>query len=323
MTAPLILALFVVATAVLTPRHLLRANWVHRSPRWGIWAWQAVSLAVTLAVLLIGVTLALPILPIGPHLTGLLRTTHLDVTDHYTTPAGNGLAVLALVFSVALAGRAASLLFSNLRQSTRRRAQQVDGLRLVGTPHPGGFTVIDHHVPLVYCLPGRQRAVVVTRAAMEVLTPQELDSVLAHERTHLRARHDVALSVADALSRTFRGITLFTTAHHQVATLVEMQADDAARGVGARHAMASALVVLGSTVRPTTAPTEEGGVAAARIRRLAEASPSIIRPRQRLAVGACTVALLSTPVALALAPAMEASARDCCHVALPADPQRK
>ncbi|CAI9419315.1 M56 family metallopeptidase [Nocardioides sp. T2.26MG-1] len=322
MTAPLILALFVGATAVLAPRHLLRASWVHRSPRWGIWAWQAVSLAVTLAVLLIGVTLALPILPIGPHLTELVRTTHLDVTDHYTTPAGNGLAVIAAVFSVALFGRAAILLFSNLRRSARRRAQQVEGLRLIGTRHPGGFTVINHPVPLVYCLPGRQRAVVVTRAAMEVLTPQELDSVLAHERTHLRARHDLALAVADALSRTFRGIGLFTTAHQQVATLVEMQADDAARGVGARHAMASALVTLGSTVRSPAAPTETNRVAA-RIRRLAEASPSIVRPRQRLAVGACTVALLSAPVALALAPAMEASARDCCHVALPADPQRK
>lgn len=323
MTAPLILALFVVATALLAPRHLLQASWVHRSPRWGIWAWQAVSLAVTLAVLLVGVTLALPILPIGQHLTELVRTTHLDVTDHYTTPAGNGLAVSALVFSVALVGRAASLLVSNLRQSARRRTQQLDGLRLIGTPHSGGFTVIDHHVPLVYCLPGRQRAVVVTRAAMEVLTPQELDSVLAHERTHLRARHDLALSVADALSRTFKGIALFATAHQQVATLVEMQADDAARGAGARHAMASALVALGSTVRPTTAPRDSSGVAAARIRRLAGASPSIIGPRQRLAVGASTVALLSAPVALALAPAMEASTRDCCHVAFPAEPQRK
>lgn len=323
MTAPLILALFVVATATLAPRHLLRASWVHRSPRWGIWAWQAVSLAVTLAVFLIGLTLALPILPIGPHLTELVRTTHLDVTDHYTTPAGNGLAVSALVFSVALVGRAASLLFSNLRQSARRRARQLEGLWLIGTPQPGGFTLVDHHVPLVYCLPGRRRAVVVTRAAMEVLTPQELDSVLAHERTHLRARHDWALSVADALARTFVGIALFRTAHQQVATLVEMQADDAARGVGARHAMASALVALGSTVRPTTAPTESVGAAAARIRRLMGGSPSIIRPRQRVAVGACTVALLSTPVALALAPAMEASARDCCHMAFPVDPQRK
>lgn len=323
MTAPLVLALFVLFTAALAPTYLMRANWVHRSPRWGIWAWQAVSLAVALAVLLIGATLALPILPVGQHLTELVRTTHLDVTDHYTTPAGNGLAVLALVFSTALVGRTATLLISNVRQSSHRRAQQLEGLRLIGTPHPGGFTVIDHHVPLVYCLPGRRRAVVVTQAAMDVLTPQELDSVLAHERTHLRARHDLALSVADALARTFKGIALFTTAHQQVATLVEMQADDAARGAQARHAMASALVALGSSVRPAAAPTESGRVAAARIRRLSGASPSIIRPRQRLAVGVCTVALLSTPVALALAPAMEASARDCCHLAFPAEPQQK
>lgn len=319
MTAPLILALFALATACLAPRHLLRAKWVLRSPSGGILAWQAVSLAVVSSTILIGLTLGLPILPIGRQLNSLVRTTHLDVTDHYATPAGNGLAILALVAATVLLIRVLWLFVGSLRRAALYRRRQIEALRIVGAPHPSGFTVIEHGVPLVYCLPGRQGAVVVTSAALNALSSAEMESVLAHERRHLRARHDLALALSGALARTFVGVSLFRTAHEQVAILVEMQADDAARSLTSRRAMATALITLGATVRPAAAAGDSPGSALSRVRRLT-AAQGRVPTGQRAAVGFGALALLAAPVALALSPALEASARDCCHVASPAGP---
>lgn len=321
MTAPLILALFAAAATFFGPRHLLRAGWVLGSPTWGIWAWQALTLATMLSVALIGLTLALPVLPVGPQLGALVRTTHLEVVDHYETPAGNWLATTALTASVVLATRAGFMFVRNLRRAARQRRQQLDGLQLIGDPHPGGFMMIEHSLPLVYCLPGRGRAVVVTSGALDALSDRELESVLAHERTHLRARHDVALALSEALNQTFKGLPLFRIAHEQVGILVEMQADDAARDKESRRAMASALVTLGTTVRPTPAPPDTVNSSVTRIHRLT-GSPVGVRPRQQAAVGACTLAILVAPLALAVAPAIEATTRDCCHIAIPKGPAR-
>lgn len=318
MSAALVLAAFAAATAALAPRHLLHAGWVQRPPSWGIWAWQAVLLTVAMATFLIGVTLALPILPVGPRLTGLVQTTHLDVTEHHETPAGNWLAGLALAGATVLAVRAVGLLWNNMRAAGQVRRGQLDTLALIGRQHPDGFTLVEHAIPLVYSLPGRRRTIVVTGAALDALSDEELRSVLAHERIHLRTRHDLALAATDALARTFSIVPLFRVAHEQVAALIEMQADDAVRDYSARNAMARALVALGTTVSPTPASTACGAPSGAvtRVHRLVGGSGPA-RAHQRLAVGACTVALMSTPVALALVPVVEASAHDCCHAALP------
>lgn len=314
MTAPLILGLFALGAAAAGSRHLAQSRWVMRSPSWGIWAWQALTLAVASSIVLIGVTLALPILPVGPQLSAAVQSTHLDITDHYATPAGNGLALTALAGTLAVVARVIVLVARNLHASAVQRRTQLEGLALVGSPHPAGFTVIEHAAPLVYSLPGRRRAVVVTRGALETLTSRELDSVLAHERLHLRARHDLALALSSALAITFR-LPLFTTAHTQVAILAEMQADDAATDASSRRAMASALLSLGTTPGPNGAAPATVSSAYARIQRLT-GTPSVVNNRQRAAVGACTLALLAAPVLLALAPALEASTRDCCHLAL-------
>lgn len=323
MTAPLVLALFALVTAVVAPHQLVGAKWAMRSPSGAILAWQAVSLAVALSTILIGLTLALPILPVGPQLTSLVWTAHLDVTDHYQTPAGSGLAVLALVAAAALGSRIVVLFALGLRRAALDRQAQMQALRLVGTPHPAGYTVIDHAMPLVYCLPGRHRAVVLTSAALAALSPEELSSVLAHERSHLRVRHDLALTLSAALARSFAGVSLFRTAHQQIGILAEMQADDAAQNFASRRAMATALVTLGTTggrSRHTSSPEAPAGSTTSRVRRLVVTKGRVL-PRQRAAVGLAALALLMAPVALALSPAFEASARDCCHVVVPSQPQ--
>lgn len=316
MTAPVFLVVLAVATAVFTPVHLVRATWARRQPSWAIWAWQAATLTVTGALLLAAATLAVPVLPFGSHLADVLSSaTHLHVAHHYETPAGSTLAWVSFLVGVGLLVRIVVFIALEMRSSAIQRRAHRQVLQLVGERHPDGFTVLDHEVPLAYCLPGRERTVVVTSAALDRLSVAELESVLAHERSHLRARHDLALVLSAALARTFPRVVVFRVAHLQTQTLIEMLADDAAPDGHGRLAMARALLTLSGELQLGGSVTTGDGQAM-RVRRLLEPRPAHGLGRQRVLVAAATAVLLSSPLALALVPAVAASSEDCCHVAL-------
>ena len=306
MTAPLILLAFVVLVVTLVPRLMVGARWVAQSPSVAVVVWQSATIAATLGLLLTGVALSLPVLPVDSQLMHLVRASHFDLLDHYLTPGGQGVAAAALTGTLLVLLRISSTVVAILVRAHRGRARQHESLALVGTPHPDGYTVLDHLAPLVYCLPGRGGTVVVTAAALTTLTPMELASVLAHERRHLTGRHDLPLVLTSALAQTFRPLPFFTIAHAEVSALLEMQADDAVRDGPRRHAMATALVTL--------SVSSQKSAVAARVRRLLTTSARS-RHGRRLSAGVVAMSLLAAPVALAMVPALEAAARDCCHVA--------
>ena len=48
--------------------------------------------------------------------------------------------------------------------------------------------------PVAYCLPGPLRSITVFSAGLlELLEPDELEAVVAHERAHVEQRHDIVL----------------------------------------------------------------------------------------------------------------------------------
>ena len=315
----MIAAVLLVAYAAgvgLAGQRFLRRPWSLRAPRAAVVGWQALSTSVVLAILLAAVALALPFLPMRFSLAYLLGAHTLTVVEHYETPLGiwPGVAGTALV-----AVCAGMLTFTTVRifcRTTRVRRSQRDALRLVGSRHPDGFTVVDHTVPVAYCLPGGAGTVVLSTAALELLTDRERALVLGHEHRHLRARHHLALAYADALTRTFPRVPLFAEAHQRVSVLLEMTADDAATGIEDRRTLAQALVVLSTGMRPEAALAASDTAALQRVRRLT--APAT--PRRRgtgFLVGAASVVALSVPMCLALAPAIEAATRDCCSLASP------
>lgn len=316
MIAPLILIGFAVIASALGQHLLSRASWVHTSPHWGIWAWQALTIAVAGAIVLVPVTLAIPLLPISSRLAELLQTTTFHLVEHYNTPGGGWLAVLALLLAFLLVARIGWLAAANVHRAAHRRRKQLDALTLVGRDHPDGFVVVEHDVPFVYCLPGRRRRVVVTSSVLDLLSARELTLVLAHERTHLRVRHDIALALAEALARTFALLPLFRQAHDEIMTLVEMQADDAAQDVADRSALAHALVILttGNGALTGASVTHTSQVSLARVRRLMSPAVRPMRVRHATALGVATALLISAPLGLAIAPAVEAATQDCCSL---------
>lgn len=314
MIAPLSLLGFALAGSLAARVLLTRTTWLQRSPTRGIWVWQALSLAIASALLLAGLALALPALPVRSEVASVFSTTPFRVAEHYTTPAGVALAVVASILTAALFLRVIVLIAAELRRSSGRRSSQIATLELIGVPHPDGFTALEHEIPLVYCLPGRRRTVVVTSAALRLLGPRELELVLAHELTHLRARHDLALAVSSALARAFSGVPVFGAAHAQISTLVEMQADDSARARSDRRLLAGALVRLSTGSCPPSALAAGDTAALERVQRLTRTPVGPLSHGQSALVGLTTALVLSAPLVLALAPAIEATIDNCWTV---------
>jgi hypothetical protein len=206
-----------------------------------------------------------------------------------------GLALLASLCWVLIAASAGVL-------QARRRQRTLLALLAHGDPKVPGALVVDYPTAAAYCLPGlRSRIVVLSVGTLELLGRGELAAVLAHERAHLRERHDLVLLPFTALRRAFPHSVMCAEAHGSVALLVEMLADDRAlRGRPARE-LVSALVRFGTA---GTCPAPAGALAAgegdmaARVARLLQPVrplPAVASTAICLAAGllvAATVALL-------------------------------
>src|SRR5437016_3107248 len=184
------------------------------------------------------------------------------------------------------------------------------GLAAVGTllahgdPKVPGALVVDYPSAAAYCLPGlRSRSrIVVSVGAIELLGRGELAAVLAHERAHLRERHDLVLLPFTALRRAFPRSATCTGAHRAVALLIEMLADDRSLHGRPARELVSALVrfgTAGTCPAPAGALAAAEGEVAARVTRLLQP----VRPLPAVAVMAVCLAaalLVAAPVTLLL-----------------------
>ncbi|QZN87043.1 M56 family metallopeptidase [Cellulomonas sp. C5510] len=249
-------ALTLAALAVLLSRFapvlLARARLLDRVPRAAVVLWQAVAGAAVLAA--VGAALAAP-----EELVRALRGDRLRL-DPVVLLAAAAAAALAGVIVLRLAVVALRLGVS-LR---RRRRRQRELLDLLDSPDPEHLRlhVLGGQVPMAYCVPGRPASVVVTEATLRMLSPSQLEAVVAHERAHLRARHDLVLEGFTALHVSFPRFVRSRLALEAVRRLLEMLADDGAvRRVGAAP-LRQALAEL--------APTADDGEIEARIARLGD-----------------------------------------------------
>jgi len=305
----------VAITSALGASALPRATWPRRSPAAAILLWQALGLASGLAAVGTLIGLALPasdgglvrsVLHAGALLRdgdvfgvaamfGLRGSWPAMILAVRLTCLAAGLALLTLLCWVLLAALAAAL-------QARRRQRELLTLLAHGDPKVPGALVVDHPSAAAYCLPGLRSRIVVSVGTLELLGRRELAAVLAHERAHLRERHDLVLLPFTALRRAFPRSATCTDAHRSVALLVEMLADDRAlRGRPARE-LVSALVrfgTAGTCPAPAGALAAGEGEVAARVTRLLKP----VRPLPAVAVLAICLSaalLVAAPVTLLL-----------------------
>jgi Zn-dependent protease with chaperone function len=292
---------------------LPQASWPRRSPAAAILLWQALGLASGLATVGTLIGLALPASNDGLVRSVLRAAALLRDGDAFgmaamfgLRPAGGavilavrlaclaaGLALLTLLCWVLLAALAAAL-------QARRRQRTLLTLLAHGDPKVPGALVVDYPTAAAYCLPGLRSRIVVSVGTLELLGRRELAAVLAHERAHLRERHDLVLLPFTALRRAFPRSATCTDAHRAVALLVEMLADDRAlRGRPARE-LVTALARFGTAgvcPAPAGALAAGEGEVAARVTRLLHPG----RPLPAAAVLAICLAaalLVAAPVTL-------------------------
>jgi Zn-dependent protease with chaperone function len=316
-TPPITLVVFAVLAATFGPRLLTRSPWLERSPRLGILAWQALSVSVVAAVVLSGAALALPAVPFSTDIAELLSACAMALRAQYATPGGAALSATGAVLAVSVVARAGYCLTVGVVTAARQRRRQVDALTLIARRHDGcDAMIVDNVAAGAYCLPGRRQLVVLTTGALAALDEDQLAAVLAHERAHLRGRHDLVLTASAALLRAFPPVPAFRNAHRELTRLVEMLADDVAARRNDRLTIATALVRLAEASAPVAALGAGGSTSLARVRRLVAPAHPLGATRSVLTALA-TAALLATPVAVVTAPAVVAATADLCPIDFP------
>jgi len=294
---------------------LPQARWPRRSPAAAILLWQALGLAAGLAAVGTLIGLAMPASRIGLvrsvlRAGALLRAGGLfRLTGEVSFGAAGG--VPMVVVAVRLACLTAGLVLlaslcwvlvaaSVAALQARRRQRALLTLLAHGDPKVPGALVVDYPDAAAYCLPGLRSQIVVSVGTLQLLGRGELAAVLAHERAHLRERHDLVLLPFTALRRAFPRSATCTGAHRAVALLVEMLADDRALRGGPARELVSALVrfgTAGSCPAPAGALAAAEGEVAARVTRLLQP----VRPLPAAAVLAVCLAaalLVAAPVTL-------------------------
>lgn len=276
---------------------LAAADWPRRCPVAAIALWQALGLNWGLAA--VGALAAFGLS--GPTEAGGVSVGRWGplVVMHLLSLAASA-ALLTLLCWILAAAVAAVL-------KARHRQRTLLGLLAHDDPKVPGALVVDHPAPAAYCVPGLRSAIVISAGTLKLLDADELAAVLAHERAHLRARHDLVLLPFTALLRAFRWSATARAANAEVALLVEMLADDRARRRRPARELATALLRVGASgggLAPVGALAATGtafdGELAARVARLLRPPPGLPAPII-VGIGLLTALLVLVPATVFLA----------------------
>jgi beta-lactamase regulating signal transducer with metallopeptidase domain len=298
---PVVLAVLAVVMAWATGP-LARSGWVRRAPRLGVLAWHGVVYGLGAAVILAAVTAMVH----WDRSHDVLCHAWEVCADALRGAHGGTAQVGAIVGAILLAALLGRLLVGAVTVMTgrRRQRQALEGLvEITAAVVPArGVTVVACPHPAAYLVPGNRAEVVLTTAALERLSGEEIDAVLAHERAHADGRHYWLQASTQVFARAFPRLPAFATAARQIERLLEMRADDVAARTTSRLTLARAMVAMAGPGQPS-APSSlrlDGGDAVERLHRLLD--PPAPLPRAAQVLGAVLVTVLPTvPVITALA----------------------
>lgn len=251
------------------PELLSRAKWTYRTPRAALVLWQAIALAAVLSAFSSGLAIASELLV--PGTDGRPTTKPTDEIDALGLPLW-----LAYIFVFALTLLVGCrLIYASIRvgiHTRRRRARHRMLVDLLDQSSPqrraADLRVLAAAEPIAYCLPGLRRRVVVSDGTLDNLDERELSAILSHERSHLRARHDLVLEAFTAAHEAFPRVVRSRSALDSVKLLIELLADDSAVKVTGRKPLARALVACAKTSAPQGALAVGGPSTLIRVERL-------------------------------------------------------
>lgn len=269
------------------PVPALLARWkrLHLTPISSLLLWQAIALAAVLAALGAGLSLV----------TAFTWDRDHSVVELVVATGAALLTVMVLARLLVSGHRVGT----SLRTERRLHREQLDLVAEHRGSH-GRVRVLDHDVPVAYCVPSvTQSRVVLSGAALRTLDDAQINAVLAHERAHLAARHDLVLEAFTVLHRAFPRWVSADAALREVRLLVEILADRAALKVGTAADLGRALLAMAGARAPLGAMGVSAVDLVERVRVLALVRP---RPLQAILLSVVAWSLLVAPTALVVAP---------------------
>jgi Zn-dependent protease with chaperone function len=174
---------------------------------------------------------------------------------HLTYPALNAAAALLLAF----AALGAAVLVVALRAAWRQVQGQRRLLKLLvierALPGHEAVSVIAGAVPHAFCAGWLRPRIYVSTAAVERLSGEELEAVLAHEHKHRRTRDPLRLAVGRILCEALFFLPVLRPLHDRYGEVAELTADAAAVAAtgGSPRPLAAAMLTF-------DAHTQGGGV---------------------------------------------------------------
>lgn len=243
--APYFLAALAVLLAWPVPVLLSRAKWPGRSPFTAMVLWQSIALSGGLSM--IGAMLIWGLRPLGANLGQSLGRLWQVVVENRPAETLGLLHVFALSAAGLLGTHLVFILLLTLVRIQRQRRRHRDRLNLLSLPaeNAPGTLVISHPAPVAYCLPGGARSVtVLSDGLLNLLSPEELKAVLAHERAHLSQRHHLLQWAFAAWRSALPWLPTSQLALYSVNALIEMLADDAALDNAQRPALIRAIAIV-------------------------------------------------------------------------------
>ena len=261
---------YAAVVGIAAPHVLLRSAWPHRAPTLGAAVWLALTVSFTLAAALTASQLATPTEHLHAGLVGLLHACGLGSGDALPiTPNPSTAGLLATALPVAVFAAVFGAFAHHVLRAGLSRARHRDRLDKVGVRSDRlRATVLPHGTPAAYCLPGFRSRVVVSDAAVRLLSDEQLEAVLVHERAHVAGRHHLLVAATKAFATVFPRLPLARHAREQMTVLVEMIADDRALRSHPHEVLATALYEIAAGRTPKGAFGAGGTTALLRMRRI-------------------------------------------------------
>lgn len=304
----LLLGILAIVLAWPVPLILARAKWPAAAPVLALALWQSIALAGGISM--IGSLLLFGLQPFGDDLWSRIGGAASTVFSGPLPAEATLLNTFALSAAVLLTVHLLLNLALTSERSRRQRHRHRELLSLLSEPLPGAQStrIIDHPAPAAYCLPGAQSVTVLSEGMIALLTPEQLDAVIAHEHAHLRQKHHLLLDAFRSWKRALPWFPIATRAQDAVALLIEMLADDAARQTSGDLVLADAIRVVDDTgtagavlgaPKDKRTPEERRHSIAAREARLVSEHRTV-SPGLRLVIAVVTAALVIVPPVLVL-----------------------
>ncbi|KUM30712.1 peptidase M48 [Arthrobacter sp. EpRS66] len=309
------LAALAIALAWPTPLALSKAKWTTRAPVQAVLLWQAIALGGGLSM--IGSMLVWGLTPLGDDLISALHGGWRLLTGDPAVRYPGVVHLFALSTALLFGFHLVLTLIRAAWRTSRQRAKHRQLLRLLSNPSQTrpNTLVIDHDMPVAYCVPGISQSVtVLSRGLITQLTAEEQQAVISHERSHLDQRHDLLILAFTAWNEALPWLPTSKLALEAVRQLIEMLADDKALERVNRQTLLKAIITVATAAadvnevspKPNSSNAElvgmpGGEVSSRRLQRLLTPVAPLGRGPRYLVL-ACTILLLVCPTVLLIAP---------------------